>query len=427
MKHNTMLRRTTATVGALLLALAASAGVAGAESEDSAGGDTAPVEVIVELRVWQNVNDAESLYVSARPEGGNWRTLGTIPLGLEHLESAGRYRHGDVAVAGVTLRFWQSRDEAGQIFVRPCSGACPGRAARPWESRLWRPLGMLALPLDDGQSTNGGYRYGDLTVAVPAANPGLLADREYLLALKDPLEGLRGPGLNWEAATAIADWEGITVDGVPPRVTKLQLSDRGLRGELWGWLGNLTELRELRLDGNHLSGRIPSKLGQLSNLTHLYIRGNSIGGCLPPPLRTVPHHDFVQSLGVPPACAAPTVVPVYPDVYYSGGSAARRTGGTYQRGPIVYDVPESTLLRVVDLITPAAELNLGASFSPLIVYGGLVLTLVSGPCPESWILLDPSTGEESERHAANAFGEALLGQLVASVWVAARGGTSIWQ
>ena len=60
-----------------------------------------------------------------------------------------------------------------------------------------------------------------------------------------------GPDLNWRAATAITpEWEGITVGGVLPRVTKLQLSDRGLQGELWGWLGNLTELRELRLDGN---------------------------------------------------------------------------------------------------------------------------------------------------------------------------------
>ena len=129
MKHSAMLRRATLTAGALLLAVIASVGVADAESEDSAGGDTAPVEVVIELRVWQDVHAAENIWVSARPSGGSWRTLGTVPLGLEHIESAGRYRSGDVAVAGVTLRFWQSRDEAGQIFVRPCSGACP-RARR---------------------------------------------------------------------------------------------------------------------------------------------------------------------------------------------------------------------------------------------------------------------------------------------------------
>ena len=94
------------------------------------------------------------------------------------------------------------------------------------------------------------------------------------------------------------------------------------------------------------------------------------------------------------------------------------TGGTYQRGPIVYDVPESTLVGVVRVIRPAVELIPGVSFSPLGVYGGVLLTLISGPSPESWVLLDPVTGEESERHAANAFGDALLDQIVASVWIA---------
>ena len=47
------------------------------------------------------------------------------------------------------------------------------------------PLGKASLPLDDGHSPNGRYRYGDLTVAVPRGNPGLLADREHLVALRD--------------------------------------------------------------------------------------------------------------------------------------------------------------------------------------------------------------------------------------------------
>ena len=415
------------TAGALLLAVIASVGVA-----DALRARTLPAETprpsrssIEAARLARRQHAAENIWVSERrPAGGSWRTLGTIPLGLEHIESAGRYRSGDVAVAGVTLRFWQSRDEAW-ADLRTSLQRRMSRARRTAMGvQALAAAGLLALPLDDGHSTNGRYRYGDLAVAVPAANPGLLADREYLLALKDALEGAQGPDLNWKAATAITEWEGITAGGVPPRVTKLQLSDRGLQGELWGWLGNLTELRELRLDGNRLQGRIPSKLGQLSNLTHLYIRGNSVGGCLPPPLRTVLHHDFVESLGVPPDCV-PTIVPT-DETYYSGGSGAGMTGGTYQRGPIVYDVPESTLVGVVRVIRPAVELIPGVSFSPLGVYGGVLLTLISGPSPESWVLLDPVTGEESERHAANAFGDALLDQIVASVWIA-EGGQSIWQ
>ena len=420
--------RVPTALGALLLVAVASTGVARAESGDSPSTDATPAEIIVDLRVWQSVLDGDSLYLSARTAGGDWRAFGTVPLTLEHLESAARYRYGDAAVAGVTLRFWQSREEPGRIFLRPCSVACPPESAR-WRARLWRPLGMLALPLDDGHSTSGRYRYGNLTVAVPAASPGLQADREYLLALKDGLEGAYGPDLNWRAATAIARWEGITVGGVPPRVTKLQLSDRGLRGEMWGWLGNLTELRELRLDGNQLHGRIPSKLGQLSNLTHLYLRGNSVTSCLPPPLRTVPHHDIAEWGGVSPDCALTVLsnLQVSPPQLVVGSPG--ETGGTYQYG-LIFDVPQSTGWRVTDFIVPLVDLAPDVPFSPSRVFGGLLFTtLVTGLCPESWVLLDPSTGEEAERHAANAFDEALLDQLVASVWIPEYPdrGSWIWQ
>ena len=82
MTHNARLNRVIATAGALLLAVVASVGVAEAESRHSASGDTTPAEVIIGLRVWQDVNDADSLYVSARPEGGNWRSFGTVPFTL---------------------------------------------------------------------------------------------------------------------------------------------------------------------------------------------------------------------------------------------------------------------------------------------------------------------------------------------------------
>lgn len=35
--------------------------------------------VTIEMRVWQDVDDPLTHYVSARPEGGDWRTLGTVP------------------------------------------------------------------------------------------------------------------------------------------------------------------------------------------------------------------------------------------------------------------------------------------------------------------------------------------------------------
>ena len=53
----------------------------------------------VEVRVWQSTSDAESLYISARPEGGSWRTLGTIPLDMSGLNSRETFRYGDIALA----------------------------------------------------------------------------------------------------------------------------------------------------------------------------------------------------------------------------------------------------------------------------------------------------------------------------------------
>ncbi|MCY4391870.1 MAG: hypothetical protein OXE43_07440 [Chloroflexi bacterium] len=40
---------------------------------------TRDTTVTVEVRVWQSTSDAERLYISARPQGGRWDTLGTVP------------------------------------------------------------------------------------------------------------------------------------------------------------------------------------------------------------------------------------------------------------------------------------------------------------------------------------------------------------
>ncbi len=53
----------------------------------------------VEVRVWQSTSDAENLYISARPEGGSWGTLGTIPLDMSGRNSRGTFRYGDITVA----------------------------------------------------------------------------------------------------------------------------------------------------------------------------------------------------------------------------------------------------------------------------------------------------------------------------------------
>ena len=144
----------------LLLAVSLGASVASVQGGDRADGNP----VSIELRVWQHVLDTERIYVSARPVGGDWRTLGTIPLPLnDGYSSNGSCRYGGFTVAGVELRVWQHVRDAERIYVGagPMGVDCPAP-------------GTIPLPLDDGHSSSGSYRYGDLTIAVPHATPAVV-------------------------------------------------------------------------------------------------------------------------------------------------------------------------------------------------------------------------------------------------------------
>ena len=164
--------------------------------------------VNVEVRVWQDVDDAGAFWLSARPDGGSWADLGTIPV-----------------------------------------------------------------PLDDGLSGTGRYRYGDVTLALsvpPApscADASLAADCAVLLAARDALAG--DGALNWSADVPVTEWDGVTVSGTPRRVTGLDLRNRGL------------------------TGSIPPELGRLPpSLRTVYLAGNAFTGCVPERLRLVENNDL---------------------------------------------------------------------------------------------------------------------------------------
>ena len=73
-------RRFVVMIVALVLGCAVVVPV-GAQGEEAAR---------VEVRVWQHVEDERDVYISARPAGGSWRTLGTIPLPLDDGHSPSR-------------------------------------------------------------------------------------------------------------------------------------------------------------------------------------------------------------------------------------------------------------------------------------------------------------------------------------------------
>ena len=160
----------------------------------------------------------------------------------------------------------------------------------------------------------------DAVVPDPEDNPFLIHDCETLLTVRDRLAG-RG-SLNWTSDISILDWEGVKVSGTPSRVHELVLPNSGLTGTIPPELGQLTELKQLRLSssyripsniltgpippelanlsklevlglsGNFLSGNIPDSLSHLEHLRSLSLGENFLNGCIPEGFSELERHDF---------------------------------------------------------------------------------------------------------------------------------------
>ena len=124
-----------------------------------------------------------------------------------------------------------------------------------------------------------------VTVSNPQENPGLVADCASLLQVRDTLAG--SDTLNWHVDRPITNWDGVTVSGLPPRVTALILFKRKLTGPIPPELGTLANLESLQLSDNQLTGSIPSELGALADLASLGLSDNQLTGPIPPELTTL--------------------------------------------------------------------------------------------------------------------------------------------
>ena len=71
----------------------------------------------VEVRVWQGVSNLRSLYISARPVGGSWEDLGTIPLEMGGRSDSGRWRYGDITVAVPVPSPQEATEDPGAVLV----------------------------------------------------------------------------------------------------------------------------------------------------------------------------------------------------------------------------------------------------------------------------------------------------------------------
>lgn len=134
-------------------------------------------------------------------------------------------------------------------------------------------------------------------VADAANNPGLVSDCAVLLDLKEKLEGEGGRELNWSSSLSMEKWDGVSLDGTPLRVTKIEITPyassiwdpsfkweplyKPLKGKIPIQLSKLSELRVLDLYKNQLTGGIPPQLSRLSKLEKLFLSSNALGGKIP--------------------------------------------------------------------------------------------------------------------------------------------------
>lgn len=238
------------------------------------------------------------------------------------------------------------------------------------------------------------------------ATLGLAEDCETLLAIKATLAGTAT--LNWSADTAPASWDGVTVSGTPPRVTGLDLASRGLTGTVPPALGNLRELRVLRLNGNQLTGRIPSRLGQLTALTDVQVQANQLTGCAPPAWRAA-----ATKLGGLPYCPPP--LDAWDHDTLTGGNTYTFQANSYTR-PLILDLPAG---RTFTWTSEEGHGPPGSSSS---------LLIIEDTASVSDIAFDWYTGEEAGRVEAppassggsSSSGDeigAILDKIADSVWM----------
>ncbi|XP_029128561.1 BRASSINOSTEROID INSENSITIVE 1-associated receptor kinase 1 isoform X2 [Cajanus cajan] len=104
---------------------------------------------------------------------------------------------------------------------------------------------------------------------------------DALMALKNNMNDPEDVLHSWDASIVNpCTWVHVTCNH-ENSVTRVDLGNLKLTGQLVPQLGELPNLTSLKLDGNNISGTIPDELGNLTNLVNLDLYMNNISGPIP--------------------------------------------------------------------------------------------------------------------------------------------------
>ncbi|XP_042751727.1 receptor-like protein EIX2 [Lactuca sativa] len=120
-------------------------------------------------------------------------------------------------------------------------------------------------------------------------------EKDALLHFKSLLQDPSDRISTWTAEQDnCCQWSGVTCNNqTGGHVTKLDLMNCGLVGEISHSLVNLTYLNYLDLDFNSFHGTIPAIIGSLTQLSHLFLGYNNLNGAIPPELGNLTNLQYL--------------------------------------------------------------------------------------------------------------------------------------
>eukprot|EP00897_Mesotaenium_endlicherianum_P010850 jgi/Mesen1/9794/ME000007S09853 len=132
----------------------------------------------------------------------------------------------------------------------------------------------------------------------------------------------------WYATANPCDgtWEGVTCDNTI--VTRVDLSGKGLVGEITPTISQLGGLRELLLNDNLLTGAVPGEIGQLLNLEVLWLQNNHLAGSLPTGLGSLVSCQQLYLYNNSLTGAPPAGLSIIPDLRYGNRNRNRNVTWT---------------------------------------------------------------------------------------------------